>query len=205
MMLFYRGGSAAVTSTLIAFSVFAPADTCHAQTARIGSPKAVAGSVTSSTPAQTSPYVGQEKRTVKALSDQEITDILAGRGVGFARPAELNRYPGPLHVLQFKDQLGLSADQIEKVQGIFDQMSRNAKALGRDWVDRERALEASFAGNTITSDQASAETAAIGELQGKLRAVHLRAHIETRAVLTPDQVAKYDALRGYQAPSVSDR
>ena len=40
-------------------------------------------------------------------------------------------------------------------------------------------------------------TAAIGGLQGRLRGVHLVAHVETRAVLTGDQVRVYDALRGY--------
>ena len=40
-------------------------------------------------------------------------------------------------------------------------------------------------------------TAAIGDLQGRLRAAHLAAHAETRAVLTEGQVRAYDALRGY--------
>ena len=38
---------------------------------------------------------------------------------------------------------------------------------------------------------------AIAALQGKLRAAHLRAHLATRAALTPEQVAQYDVLRGY--------
>ncbi len=172
-----------------------PADSCYAQSSQPAGHAAAAG-VAAPGSTQSSPYIGQEKRTIKSLSDQEI---VAGRGVGFARPAELNHYPGPLHVLRFKEQLELTADQAEKVQAIFDRMSRDAKALGKEWVDRERALESSFSGYTITTDQVSAETVAIGELQGRLRAVHLTAHIATRAVLTPDQIAKYDVLRGYQA------
>ncbi len=104
-----------------------------------------------------------------------------------------------MHVLQFKEQLALTPDQTEKVQAIFDRMSRDAKALGKEWIDRERALEGGFAEYAITADQVSAETVAIGEVQGRLRAVHLTAHIATRAVLTPEQIAKYDVLRGYQA------
>lgn len=151
---------------------------------------------------QTSPYIGQERRTIKSLSDQEISDILAGKGLGFARPAELNHYPGPMHVLQFKEQLALTPDQTEKVQAIFDRMSREAKALGKEWIDRERALEGGFTGYAITADQVSAQTIAIGELQGKLRAVHLTAHVATRSVLTGQQIAKYDVLRGYQATAI---
>ena len=156
-------------------------------------------------PAQTSPYLGQERRAIKSLSDQEIADILAGKGVGLARPAELNHYPGPLHVLQFKEQLGLTPDQAEKVKAVFDRMSRHAKALGKEWIDRERALEANFADYAISDDQVSSQTIAIGELQGELRAVHLTAHIATRSVLTPQQIARYDRLRGYQATDIPDR
>ena len=41
-----------------------------------------------------SPYVGQESREIKALSPQEISDYLSGKGMGLAKAAELNGYPG---------------------------------------------------------------------------------------------------------------
>jgi hypothetical protein len=44
-----------------------------------------------------SPYVGQEYREIKALSTQEISDYISGRGMGLAKAAELNGYPGPAH------------------------------------------------------------------------------------------------------------
>ena len=204
-MTLLRRGELAATSIFLVLSVCAPADFCRAQSSQLAAPNAAAGTITAPGTVQPSPYVGQEKRAVKSLSDQEIVDILAGRGVGFARPAELNHYPGPLHVLQFTKQLGLTPDQTEKVQAIFDRMSRDAKALGNEWVDRERALESGFAGDTIKVDQISAETVVIGEVQGRLRAVHLTAHIATRAVLTPEQIAKYDVLRGYQAMAIPGR
>jgi hypothetical protein len=40
-----------------------------------------------------SPYVGQEFREIKALSPQEISDYLSGKGMGLAKAAELNGYP----------------------------------------------------------------------------------------------------------------
>ena len=43
----------------------------------------------------------------------------------------------------------------------------------------------------------TAETEALGELQGHLRSVHLTAHLEMRALLTPEQIANYQQLRGY--------
>jgi len=41
--------------------------------------------------------------------------------------------------------------------------------------------------------------AEIATLQGKLRLVHLQAHLETKQVMTQKQVKKYDELRGYQS------
>src|SRR5689334_5411022 len=57
------------------------------------------------------PYAGLEQRAVKSLSNEQIDDLKAGRGMGLALAAELNGYPGPLHVLQLADRLELSADQ----------------------------------------------------------------------------------------------
>jgi hypothetical protein len=41
------------------------------------------------------PYAGLEARAIKALSEQQIADLEAGRGMGMALAAELNGYPGP--------------------------------------------------------------------------------------------------------------
>ena len=46
------------------------------------------------------PYTGMQARSIKALSDQQIADLGAGRGMGLALAAELNGYPGPSHVLE---------------------------------------------------------------------------------------------------------
>ena len=45
------------------------------------------------------PYAGYQQRPIKALSEQQIADLRAGRGMGLALAAELNGYPGPVHVL----------------------------------------------------------------------------------------------------------
>jgi hypothetical protein len=147
--------------------------------------------------AQHSGYAGQETRAIKALFEREVADLLAGRGMGMALPAELNRYPGPAHVLELRDRLGLAPDQEAAVRAAFARMEAEAKRLGAELVERERALDRAFAEGSITPDGLRAMTAAIGDLQGRLRAVHLAAHVETRAALTDAQVRAYDALRGY--------
>jgi Spy/CpxP family protein refolding chaperone len=143
------------------------------------------------------PYAGQQTRSIKALSDEDIAALRKGEGMGMAKAAELNGYPGPVHVLQLAAQLGLTDAQRHDVQAIFDRMSAAAKALGVELISQEQALDQLFAKGDITPDRLDTATAAIAELQGRLRAVHLSAHLETRALLNPAQIARYEQLRGY--------
>src|SRR6266404_976322 len=87
----------------------------------------------------TSPYAGQQQRTIKALSDQEIGDLLAGRGMGLAKAGELNSYPGPLHVLQLAEQLELSDQQRAATNLLYAKMRERAVSIGGQIIEAERA------------------------------------------------------------------
>jgi Spy/CpxP family protein refolding chaperone len=156
---------------------------------------ALAGPVLADAPM--APYAGQQTRPIKALSAEDIASLLKGEGMGMAKAAELNGYPGPLHVLTLAKELKLTESQREQIQTIFDRMSAAAKPLGAELVERERVLNQLFAKGDITVDRLAANTAAIAERQGRLRSIHLAAHLETRALLNPDQIALYQQLRGY--------
>ena len=143
------------------------------------------------------PYAGQEQRETKALSAGEIRDYLAGKGMGLARAAELNHYPGPAHVLELAPKLGLSEAQVARTRAIFAAMQKDAIRHGQSLVEKERELDRLFATGTINPDKLRAVLAEIGRLQAELRRVHLQAHLDQRAVLTPEQVGRYDTLRGY--------
>jgi len=143
------------------------------------------------------PYAGLEKRAVKALSETEIADLLAGRGMGLAKAAELNGYPGPAHLLENAAALNLSDDQRRAIEAIRARMAAAAEALGREILARERELDAAFAEARIDAAELRAKTDAIAALMGRLRAVHLAAHIEARPLLTAAQIADYNKLRGY--------
>ena len=56
-------------------------------------------------------YSAQHTRDIKALSAEEVNQYRAGAGMGYARAAELNRYPGPMHVLELAGPLALTPDQ----------------------------------------------------------------------------------------------
>jgi len=45
------------------------------------------------------------------LSPEEVKQYLSGAGRGYAKAAELNHFPGPMHVLELADKLQLSAEQ----------------------------------------------------------------------------------------------
>jgi Spy/CpxP family protein refolding chaperone len=148
-----------------------------------------------------SPYAGQQTRAIKALSTDEVDGYLAGRGMGRARPAELNGYPGPRHVLDAASELKLTAAQTGELQKIFGEMRAAAVPLGRSLVARETELDALFADHRASEAALFALTVEIGRLEGELRAVHLRAHIRTERVLTPAQTTAYNRLRGYAVPA----
>ena len=145
------------------------------------------------------PYAGLEARAIKALSEQQIADLRAGRGMGLALAAELNGYPGPMHVLELGDSLGLSDQQRGTMEELLTAMKAEAIPLGERLIAQEADLDRQFADNTITAAGLAAATDAIGATQAALRRTHLRYHLLTRDVLTPAQVQRYAELRGYKA------
>src|SRR5438874_10327714 len=92
-----------------------------------------------------SPYAGMEKRPIKALSDQQVADLKAGRGMGLALAAELNGYPGPSHLLELAAELGLSDDQRSRIQGLFEAMKAETIPIGEQLIAQERTLDTLFA------------------------------------------------------------
>jgi Spy/CpxP family protein refolding chaperone len=142
-------------------------------------------------------YAGEERREIKSLSAEEIEQLLRGHGMGLAKAAELNHYPGPRHVLELAGDLQLTREQRAHTQATFERMRGEAVRLGRQIVEREKELNALFAKGDIDSGKLQTATADIARLQGLLRAVHLAAHLEMRRLLSPAQIKKYDELRGY--------
>lgn len=157
----------------------------------------LAGGASSDIHAPASPYAGQERRPVKALSPKEAADLEAGRGMGSAKVAELNRYPGPKHVLELGERLALTGEQTQKVKQIHAAMEREAQRVGKEILTKEAELEKLFAERRADETTTRALVVTIGQLQGELRFAHVNAHLATARVLSPAQVTAYDRLRGY--------
>ncbi len=146
---------------------------------------------------QRSPYVGQQARNIRSLSDAEVQGYLQGRGMGLAKPAELNGYPGPMHVLELSQQLQLTDDQRAATQRSFERMRAEAVRLGRLFVEKEAELNRLFGDVRADSGNLQRLVGETARLKGELRLSHLRAHLEMRSILTPQQIARYNELRGY--------
>jgi hypothetical protein len=146
---------------------------------------------------KSSPYAGQEGRAIKALSQKEVADLLDGAGMGYAKAAELNRYPGPAHVLELSEALGLSASQRASIEEILKFHKAEARKLGGDVVQLEEELDALFAKGSPTPESVDALVGRLALAGGRLRASHLKAHVATTGVLSPKQVDRYVELRGY--------
>jgi Spy/CpxP family protein refolding chaperone len=145
------------------------------------------------------PYAGQEARAIKALSADEVKDYLAGAGMGYAKAAELNHYPGPMHTLELADQLGLSARQRVAMETLMKRHKAEARELGAQLVRLEGELDALFAQRKVTPELLDVKLAEVGAAQARYRGSHLKTHLEATKLLTPAQVARYDVLRGYAA------
>ena len=143
------------------------------------------------------PYAGQQDRAIKSLSPEDVSQLLAGQGWGFAKPAELNGFPGPVHLLELKSEIGLSESQTARIDALYREMKAEAQVAGQRFVEAERALDKAFAEGAIDG---AALAALVGEAERRrsaLRLINLRTHLATLPVLTHHQVQMYNRLRGY--------
>lgn len=146
-----------------------------------------------------SKYAGEEKREIKSLSETDIEELKNGKGWGLAKAAELNGMPGPAHLLEMKDEIDLSAEQIRAIEDLYKKMKQAAIPLGLELIELERELNNHFANRTITYESLGVLLESVAQVQKKLRYVHLSTHLKTPQILTSGQIALYNKLRGYSS------
>ncbi len=143
------------------------------------------------------PYAGLESRDIKSLSDADIEELRRGGGWGLALPAELNGNPGPAHLMELKDEIGLTDEQTARIQVIFEEMQQEAVTAGERLIAAEAALSDAFAGKRLDEQALRALVADAEAVRAELRYIHLSRHLATTPILTAHQVQKYQVLRGY--------
>src|SRR5439155_635102 len=125
-----------------------------------------------------------------------------GHQVALAFAADQNGYPGPMHVLELRDRLKLTADQATKMQELMHAMFAESRPQGARLLEAEAKLRRLFADRT--ADEAAVR-GAVGEVErarSEVRLVHLLTHLKTRDLLTEDQRRVYHEARwGAIAPA----
>lgn len=148
--------------------------------------------------AEHSPYAGQQSREIKALSEAEVQGLLEGQGLGYAKAAELNGYPGPRHVLELASELSLTEQQVEATESLFQRMETEARDWGKKLVESERHLDELFARRLVDEESLDSALKSVAENSARVRAAHLKAHVAQAAILNSEQIALYVKLRGYE-------
>ena len=143
------------------------------------------------------PYAGQHERSIKALSDSEVQQYLSGAGMGYAKAAELNGFPGPMHVLELADKLGLSPEQRETTRTLMESHKAEARALGAKRVAAEKELDGLFRSKPVDQAALAAGVRKVALAEGEYRLSHLETHRRMRELLSEEQVRQYNVLRGY--------
>jgi len=145
-----------------------------------------------------SSYIAEQTRQIKSLSANDIKALQSGAGWGLAKPAELNGIPGPLHVLELQEELGLSRLQKNKIQDLWSSMNEQAKLEGDRYLDVEEKIEEFFKSKKDNEEELDNLLNQSATHLAALRKTHLLAHLEVLPILSFHQIKKYNVLRGYQ-------
>ena len=166
---------AGISSCLVTVSIPAPAQHAH----------------------EPSSYAQSRGTEVATLTDEEVRALRHGEGMGLARAAELNHFPGPRHLLELASELSLGEDQIRRIRAIHNKMKSQAVSKGEDIITAESHLAGLFASGEPSAREVTRVTGRLGVMRGQLQAIHLLAHIEAARELSAGQIREYDRLRGY--------
>lgn len=131
----------------------------------------------------------------QACLDEFDTVVSDGRGFGMAFAADQNGYPGPMHVLELKDRLALTAEQEARVRAVMHAMFAESKPKSARLLEAEKRLRALFSGGGADETAVRAATAEVEHARADVRLVHLLAHLKTRELLTDAQRRAYQEAR----------
>jgi len=119
----------------------------------------------------------------------------AGRAFGMAFAADQNGYPGPMHVLELKDRLKLSAEQEGKMQHLMHAMFAESKPKSARLLEAEATLRRLFAERTADDAAVRAAVEGVERARRDVRLVHLLTHLKARDLLTKEQRRIYHEAR----------
>jgi hypothetical protein len=145
--------------------------------------------------AQTTPDTAIVNSKVKTLSDVEYSALLHGEDLsGMSLAGEMNGFPLPDKALKFKDELGLSKEQVTKLTAMAKELRRKKLEMGLIIINNERTLDSIFRYNRLDNGSLIFFTNRYGLYQGELRNAILQACLATKTLLSPQQLKWYKGL-----------
>lgn len=133
--------------------------------------------------------------SVQACEAEFEAVVRDGRGFGMAFTADQTGYPGPLHVLELKDRLALTAEQEATARTMMHAMFAESRPKGAALLEAEARLRKLFADGAPSEAAVRAAVAEVERARSEVRLVHLLTHLKTRDLLTEAQRRIYHEAR----------
>lgn len=125
--------------------------------------------------------------------------LLKGGAVEQILVAEKNGFPPPQRILAMKDQLGLTKDQLKKIDEMMKNLSVSTTVKGQEIIEAEEDLNKMFESGNINEKTLRAKLERIGKLRAELRFTHLQVYLKTKQILSANQ---WQRLKKLQASEV---
>src|SRR5262245_22523385 len=138
---------------------------------------------------------GEGHRAAQACATQFDQVVADGRGFGMAFAADQNGYPGPMHILELRERLALTPDQVAKTEALMRAMFDESRPKSARLLDAEARLRRLFAEGGASEAAVRTAVAEVERARADVRLVHLVAHLRARDVLTDPQRTLYHAAR----------
>jgi hypothetical protein len=133
---------------------------------------------------------------VKTITDQQYAAYINGiDSKGLNLVAALNKYPLPDDVLQYKNELSLTAPQIKQLMGQSSYLHRKMKEIGNAVIRNERTLDSLFRTNKVNEGVIIFYSNRYGLYEGEMRTSILTACYNAKNLLTNTQLNKFEQLR----------
>jgi Spy/CpxP family protein refolding chaperone len=134
-------------------------------------------------------------RVAQACASEFEKVVGEGRGFGLAFAADQNGYPGPMHVLELRERLKLTADQEAKARELMHAMFAESRPKSAHLLEAEAKLRRLFADRAADAAAVRATVAEVERARTEVRLVHLLTHLKTRDLLTEAQRRMYHQAR----------
>jgi len=113
---------------------------------------------------------------------------------GLQAIANHNHYPAPQKVLLWQKELQLNDRQKAAIGSINKELQRKVNEMNGFLITNERTMDSLFRYKKVNNGLLIFYTNRYGLYQGELRNALLQACLKTEAILTEQQIKKYDVL-----------